>query len=448
MAKLSHGITVDPFKTFINKLNITSNDGGEPQSLIDANPVAFKYAEHLFRDSIEAEIIFKDTGGKYNGKSLVEGLPVVGTEDVTLSFKDSYDNFLKLDMVVNKVSTPESNTQTETVILSLTSEEFIRNHQESAIVNLRYDGRISDTVKSILSSNLKSNTIGEIQETSNNYNFIGNRNKPLYILKWLAKKSFSGKDGKSGKTAGFIFYQNKDGYNFRSLDSLFAQSPREKFIYNETPEGVSVSSEQQDVKIIKFKIDNTLTANRKLSMGAFNTKLILFDPFNCEFEEVVQKAEESDLELAAKKLPKLNKKFTDVPTRTTYVLKDTGTLPTGDVDEQLKLSDKEIFEPAKILNQASRRYNQLALYEIEIEIGLDLSYKVGDTVSIDNKSLNQQEDGARNKMVGGKYLVMRLTHTLLGKNTTTKLGLVRDSIGRKPSKTNSVLDSIAWSIVL
>ena len=441
MAKLSHGITVDPFKTFINKLNITSNDGGEPQSLIDANPVAFKYTEHLFRDSIEAEIIFKDTGGKYNGKSLVEGLPVVGTEDVTLSFKDSYDNFLKLDMVVN-------NTQTETVILSLTSEEFIRNHQESAIVNLRYDGRISDTVKSILSSNLKSNTIGEIQETSNNYNFIGNRNKPLYILKWLAKKSFSGKDGKSGKTAGFIFYQNKDGYNFRSLDSLFAQSPREKFIYNETPEGVSVSSEMQDVKITKFKIDNTLTANRKLSMGAFNTKLILFDPFNCEFEEVVEKAEESDLELAAKKLPKLNKKFTDVPTRTTYVLKDTGTLPTGDVDEQLKLSDKEIFEPAKILNQASRRYNQLALYEIEIEIGLDLSYKVGDTVSIDNKSLNQKEDGTRNKMVGGKYLVMRLTHTLIGKNTTTKLGLVRDSIGRKPSKTNSILDSIAWSIVL
>ena len=88
MAKLNHGITVDPFNTFINKLNITSNDGGEPQSLIDANPVAFKYTEHLFRDSIEAEIIFKDTGGKYNGKSLVEGLPVVGTEDLTLYFKD------------------------------------------------------------------------------------------------------------------------------------------------------------------------------------------------------------------------------------------------------------------------------------------------------------------------------------------------------------------------
>ena len=69
MAKLNQGITIDSFNTFVKKLNITSNDGGESQSLIDANPVAFKYTEHLFRDSIEAEIIFKDTGGKYNGKS-------------------------------------------------------------------------------------------------------------------------------------------------------------------------------------------------------------------------------------------------------------------------------------------------------------------------------------------------------------------------------------------
>ena len=31
--------------------------------------------------------------------------------------------------------------------------------------------------------------------------------------------------------------------------------------------------------------------------------------------------------------------------------------PKEQVDEQLKLSDKEIFEPEKILNQAVRRYN-------------------------------------------------------------------------------------------
>ena len=118
---------------------------------------------------------------------------------------------------------------------------------------------------------------------------------------------------------------------------------------------------------------------------------------------------------------------------------DTGTLPKGDVEEQLQLSDKEIFEPAKILNQATRRYNQLSLYSVDIEIGLDLSYKVGDTVEIELKSLNQHDDGERNKMVGGKYLVMSLRHTLLTKNAVTRLGLVRDSIGRKVESSGMVV---------
>ena len=443
MTKLNHTFTLEAINSNIDKIDITPNDGSESRSLFDANPTLFTYGEHLFRDTVEAQITVSDTGAKFNGKSLTEGLPVVGTEDVSIKLHDSYSNTLELDLVVNKVSIPTSDTQKEIVILTMTSEEFIRNHQEIARVKKRYDGRISDHVKNILSENLKAKNIKDenIQETSNNYNFIGNRKKPLYILRWLSKKSFSNKDGKSGDTAGFVFYENRDGFNFKSLDSLFAQSPKEKFIYNDTPEGISVSSQLQNVKISKFSIDNTLTANRKLSMGAYNTKLIAFDPFNCDYKEVVQSADEakSGTTLSSKKLPKLNEKFTDVPTRTTYILRDTGTLPKGDVEEQLKLSDKEIFEPAKILNQATRRYNQLSLYSVDIEIGLDLSYKVGDTVEIELKSLNQQDDGERNKMVGGEYLVMSLRHTLLTKNAVTRLGLVRDSIGRKVESSGMVV---------
>ena len=162
--------------------------------------------------------------------------------------------------------------------------------------------------------------------------------------------------------------------------------------------------------------------------------------FEWEFQEIIQKADDTKkgTTLAAKNLPKLNKKFTEVPTRTTYVLKDTGTLPTGDVDEQLDLSSEEIFEPEKILNQAVRRYNQFSFLTCEIDVGLDLSLHVGDTVEIDTKSLNQQSDGARDKMVSGKYLIVSLTHTFASKNVVTKLGLVRDSLGREPQKNGMV----------
>lgn len=434
----------------IKKAEITPNNEKKSANLLDANPTIFAYKEHLFRDTVEATFTYKDTGGKFNGKSLLEGLNIVGTEDVLIEIEDlkkskpengkDTGRSLKLNLNVNQVKPIITNTKTQDVVLNLVPQEFIRNEMESSLVKIRYDGRIDQHVKKILKENLKSKIKDEnIQETSNNYNFIGNRQKPLYILKWLAKKSFSNKDGKSGDTAGYVFYQTSDSkglkFNFKSIDSLFSQDAKAKFIYNETSETLN-----DEKKITKFFPNNSLTANKKLRMGAYHTKLIVFDPFNCQFQEIIQKADDTKkgTSLAAKNLPKLNKKFTEVPTRTTYVLKDTGTLPTGDVNEQLDLSDKEIFESEKILNQAVRRYNQFSFLTCEIDVGLDLSLHVGDTVEIDSKSLNQKSDGAQDKMTGGKYLIVSLTHTFHNKNVLTKLGLVRDSLGREPKNSGMV----------
>ena len=434
----------------IKKAEITPNNEKKSKNLLDANPTIFAYKEHLFRDTVEATFTYKDTGGKFNGKSLIEGLNIVGTEDVEIVLEDlkkskpengkDTGRSLKLNLNVNQVKPLITNTRTQDAVLTLVPQEFIRNELESSLVKIRYDGRIDQHVKKILKENLKSSVKDEnIQETSNNYNFIGNRQKPLYILKWLAKKSFSNKDGKSGDTAGYVCYQTSDSkglkFNFKSIDSLFSQDAKAKFIYNETSE-----TQNNEKKITKFFPNNDLTANKKLRMGAYHTKLIVFDPFNCKFDEIIQKADDTKkgTTLAAKNLPKLNKKFTEVPTRTTYVLKDTGTLPTGEVDEQLELSDKEIFEPEKILNQAVRRYNQFSFLSCEIEIGLDLSLHVGDTVEIDSKSLNQLSDGTPDKMTGGKYLIVSLTHTFVSKNVVTRLGLVRDSLGREPQKNGMV----------
>tara|TARA_B100000508_G_scaffold107483_1_gene85583 strand:- start:70 stop:1419 length:1350 start_codon:yes stop_codon:yes gene_type:complete len=434
----------------IKKAEITPNNEKKSKNLLDANPTIFAYKEHLFRDTVEATFTYKDTGGKFNGKSLIEGLNIVGTEDVEIVLEDlkkskpengkDTGRSLKLNLNVNQVKPLITNTRTQDAVLTLVPQEFIRNELESSLVKIRYDGRIDQHVKKILKENLKSSVKDEnIQETSNNYNFIGNRQKPLYILKWLAKKSFSNKDGKFGDTAGYVCYQTSDSkglkFNFKSIDSLFSQDAKAKFIYNETSE-----TQNNEKKITKFFPNNDLTANKKLRMGAYHTKLIVFDPFNCKFDEIIQKADDTKkgITLAAKNLPKLNEKFTEVPTRTTYVLKDTGTLPTGEVDEQLELSDKEIFESEKILNQAIRRYNQFSFLSCEIEIGLDLSLHVGDTVEIDSKSLNQLSDGTPDKMTGGKYLIVSLTHTFVSKNVVTRLGLVRDSSGREPQKNGMV----------
>ena len=53
--------------------------------------------------------------------------------------------------------------------------------------------RISDHIKQILSANLADGLQSEknlnIEETSNNYNFIGNNKKSYYTINWLCKSS-------------------------------------------------------------------------------------------------------------------------------------------------------------------------------------------------------------------------------------------------------------------
>ena len=48
-------------------------------------------------------------------------------------------------------------------------------------------------------------------------NFIGNKRKAFYIIRWLSKKCIPVANGKMGDTAGFAFYQTSDGYHFKNI---------------------------------------------------------------------------------------------------------------------------------------------------------------------------------------------------------------------------------------
>ena len=146
--------------------------------------------------------------------------------------------------------------------LRLTSEEFIRNEELSSRVVKRYDGKISEHIRKLLLENLSTEKDIFIDETSNNYNFIGNVRKPLYIINWLSKKSIPLSDGKKGKTAGFMFYQTSDGFHFKSIDSLLAQEPVRRYIYGNTADASSQTPEY-DSEIVNLFPNNNLVANQK-----------------------------------------------------------------------------------------------------------------------------------------------------------------------------------------
>jgi len=433
-------------------ITITSNEDESKTADLVGGLISIAYFENLMSDTLRATITFVDTGLNSSDKikeSILEGLPIVGQEMVVLKFEDNNEVTIgdkpELVMYVNKVTPISDDTRKTQIQLDLVSAEFIRN--EKTRITKRYDGKISDHVKQLLtegnSIGLKTKKdISDIDETLNNYNYIGNNKKPFYIINWLSRKAISAKNQKKGKSAGYFFFETADGFHFKSIDSLFAQEQKKSIIFNETP-GIP---EGYDLKALEYSKDNNVNVQNKLKMGAFSTRTILFDPFTTFYEVVTPNAEtnEDDLKLGGKKLPKLNDEFNNEEankefTRTTYYLLDKGTLATGNTKQQLDKKNEQNFEYKDILNQSIMRYNQFFSSTANVTIPGDFSLHAGEMVYLDVPQLEEKKAENVSKQNSGLYIIAGLTHYIhVTEGTFTKLSLARDSFGKtgKASKTS------------
>ena len=433
-------------------ITITSNEDESKTVNLVGGLISIAYFESLMSDTLRATIIFNDTGTNSSDKikeSILEGLPIVGQEKVVLKFEDNNKTTIgdkpELVMYVNKVTPISDDTRKTQIQLDLVSAEFIRN--EKARITKRYDGKISDHVKQLLtegsSIGLKTKKdVSDIDETLNNYNYIGNNKKPFYIINWLSRKAVSAQNQKKGKSAGYFFFETADGFHFKSIDSLFAQEQKKSIIFNETP-GIP---EGYDLKALEYTKNNNVNVQNKLKMGAFSTRTVLFDPFTTYYEVVTPNAaeDEDDLKLGGKKLPKLNDEFNNEEankefTRTTYYLLDKGTLATGDTKQQLDKKDEQNFEYKDILNQSIMRYNQFFSSTANVTIPGDFSLHAGEMVYLDVPQLEEKKAENVSKQNSGLYIIAGLTHYIhVTEGTFTKLSLARDSFGKtgKPSKTS------------
>lgn len=430
----------------ITKLEIFSGVG-EDSVDVSSGTISLMYYESILQDTVRATVMFADSGNAINNKTAVDGLPIIGSEKVLLKFNDNNDNKLKLTLYVNKVNPMSDQTTKFLTQLDLASKEFFIN--DKTRLNERFDGKISDYIRKIFTDQNYLGTEKEldIEPVSNNYNFIGNNWKPFYAANWLSKRSVSAENQKLGDSAGYFFFETSEGFKFKSIDGLLAQKQKKSIIYNETPDTRGKNTPAgYDVKALSFEKDNRVNVQKKLQMGAYSTRTIMFDPFNCFYEVITPNSEEKkdSLKLGGKEIPseRLNREFLRSGknkefSRTQYMLIDKGTLPSGSTSQQVEKSKEENYLPKEILNQSSMRYNQLFASKCSITIPGDFSLHAGDVVFFDapEPQTDTKNDDV-NKETGGLYIISDLCHYISPKETYTKLNLVRDSFGRKGNHTS------------
>ena len=439
----------------VDKVIVTSHK--DPSNNVDLTGglVLLQYFESLLSNTIGATYTYSDTGNTANNQktgtncentgTAIDKLPIVGGEDIELSFTDNRDNNLSLKLKVNGVTPFDDKTTKSAAQLQLVSEELYNNQEEPKRVELCYEGKISEHIKKIAEENLKTTKTLDIETTGGkNLNFVGHKRKPFYCINLLSTKAVpSGKD-KKGNSAGFIFWETSDGYHFKSLDSILGQEQKKSVIYNESPsDDDSPGAAGYDLKALDYSRNSAIDVQHKMMVGAYSTKLNSFSLYDPKFDEDYMSSakafegggSQDFLSMSGEELPDLGL-YSQTPTKTSYLVLDQGVQPGGTTDEQLDKSKEENFDTKGIYNQSVMRYNQLFASTITLTIAGDFSLHAGDALFVDIATLKADTKGDDiNEKDGGVYIISDLTHYISKKETYTKMNLVRDSTGRKGKHT-------------
>jgi len=390
-------------------------------------------------DSIQA----KDNEGNATGsfQSIYNGLPLRGGERVSLKIAGNSATNPGLDfatdqkdyLYVSSITNVISESQREFFELNLVSREAITNETVRIPKKFPTSQSISDSVESIIKEYLKTDKIDEIDKTQNRYGFIGNLRKPFTVLVWLASKGVPESSTKDA-TAGYVFFQTQDGFNFRSLDKLISQPSKATYIYSDVNQ--TGYEKDNDFNILQYTTNRNQNLIEKLRLGTYSSYRIIYDPLYFTFKESTFKLENYAGKSAnlgqTLELPKIandsNQKLGDLPTRIISQVLDIGTV---DVD----VSKKSNADPSKYQSQAIMRYNVLFTQTLSMTVPSNTNLRAGDIITCKFPKISREDGVKYDDEQSGLYMIKELCHHFDTEGSYTSMTLIRDTFGRYGTNT-------------
>lgn len=442
-------------RSIYETLTLESRDGKKTVD-IRMGTVSIDYYEDIFSPTISATLIVTNTGNTIpksdnqgnpdincmnsdgEMQSITQGLPLRGGEKVALKIAGNSQTNPGLDfatdpednLYVSNIGNIISENQRETFVLNLTSKEAIIN--ETTVVTKKYPSSspISSSAENIIKEYIKTKKPVKIDQTSNKYAFVGNSRNPFSLLVTLASKAVP-EISKEDATAGFVFYQTKDGFFFRSLDSMITQQPKAVYTYTE----INISKQERDVDFIILSY--TTVKNQKLlenlRMGAFATERIVFNPltFATSIESFGKdKYTDKSKNLGQPiELPKIS--FSDAAdldlgvtaSRTVFSIADVGTFdPTVSTDKNA--------DTTKFQSQSLMRYNTLFTQVLTMTVPSNTNLRAGDIIECNFPKTTTSKSKEFDPDQSGLYMIKALCHHFDTTGSYTSMKLIRDTFGK------------------
>ena len=405
-------------KIKFKKCSLIPNEGSgldEEYNVLAGAPL-LNYYESITSPSISATLGFLDIDQVISRKGIFGGeyidiiIQIDGFDDFKLTQKDH-------NLFCNSVKDVVTTENKQMASLDFISVEAIIN--ETARVNKKFTGNVSQTVFEVLigdKKGLQTSKKLNKDEAANSYSFVGNLKKPFDTIAWLQPKTQS-----STKNFGFLFYENFDGYHFKSIEKLLEQEPSFTYTHTDKP----YDQETGAFKILQNKMVQTNDIGMNLRMGMYANRTIYVDIVNQTKEIVDFKITDFNL----KRPPKLLNGIEDFPTRLMLRVNDFGVAQKG----SKKKDQQPESELAVYQNKSYIRNNLLFSQSFKISTSLNPDLRVGQVIEIklpvkkgDGESKTDSYGNDRTNDPSGKYLISGLRQIIGGQKSETQLTLIRD----------------------
>ena len=400
---------------FISKCQLVANGSSleEDYDITRGNP-SINYYESVTSPSISMTVSFIDIDQMVSQEGITGG-EMIDLEVIIPDFDQKFKiESKKQKLVLNSVRDVVTSTNKQTATLEFVSDESLVN--ETCRVNKKFTGNVTQIVKELLQTEPKGiQTKKEIKsdDAVNKYSFVGNLKRPFETIQWLCPKAQA-----SSRNFGFLFFENRDGYHFKSVENLLKQDP--EFLYQKPDRPT-----ETDLRIIESRLNQSNDVGMNARMGMYSNKTVYIDLQN-EAHEVI---DFNVSEFKSKKPLKVIDTLKDKPTRMMFRILDQGALQSGAAKKEVEKRN----ELAVYQNLSYIRNNLLFSQSLNISVPINPELRAGQVIEVQfplksetKKDTTDRFGKEKDNDISGKYLISELRHVMEDGKSSTQLNLIRD----------------------
>ena len=405
------------------------------------------------RSLVQEISIYESLDGKFlsgdmtllDGTNAIQTLPITGFERVEFFFRTpgtnkGFDFSVKTGhpmFVYSLKNRSGVNPRSQIYTLKFVSTEAIRNHQTR--ISQAFTGQIDQMVTDICYNYLKTKKDLMVEDTKSNHKFVMPRLKPTKAIEQLRKNARS----LHYENSGFLFFENGDGFNFKSYEGLFCKkdgSPRPvKAHYSPKIKNIGEDPVYALQSVENFTILQQFDTLNNTANGVYASRLITHDLYNKTFEELdfdynKEYGKQNHLEQDANGNKRSDNgilPFFNYDNGDTFGNKSEGKIYYQSETKKIH-NTHELPESKDILQKRISQHIATNSLIIEITAPGTTELRVGDIVNFTLPKyapFSKEDPKDNDKYLSGRYLISAARHhvSTLNKRHTLALELIKDS---------------------